>query len=131
MRLPDEEFDQGPSPGRHDGSTTPRSSGSITAEAPGSCSPSPLVSVIIPCYRQAHFLADALRSAVAQTHRPLEIIVVDDGSPDDVAAVTAQFPTVRLVRQPNRGLAAARNAGLRASSGDYVAFLDDDDTFFP
>ena len=94
-------------------------------------SASPLVSVIIPCYRQAHFLADALRSAVAQTHRPLEIIVVDDGSPDEVAAVTALFPEAHLVRQPNRGLAAARNAGLRASAGDYVTFLDADDVLFP
>jgi glycosyltransferase involved in cell wall biosynthesis len=129
--MPDDEVDHAPPGGTHDGRTTPQPSSPTDAEAPGSDRPSRLVSVIIPCYRQAHFLASALRSAAAQTHRPLELIVVDDGSPDDVAAVTARFPDARLLRQPNRGLAAARNAGLRASSGDYVAFLDADDVLYP
>lgn len=84
------------------------------------------VSVIIPCYRQAHFLSEAIESAVAQSH-PAEIVVVDDGSPDNTAEVAAAYPQVRYVRQENRGVAEARNSGFRASSGKYVMFLDADD----
>jgi glycosyltransferase involved in cell wall biosynthesis len=91
----------------------------------------PRVSIVVPCYGQAHFLSDALDSARAQTHEPIEIVVVDDGSPDDVAAVVARYPGVRLIRQTNRGLAAARNAGLQASTGSFVTFLDADDLLYP
>ncbi len=88
----------------------------------------PLVSVVIPCYGQAHHLAGAVASALAQTHRPIEVIVVDDGSPDDVAGALVSFGTsVSLVRQANQGVSAARNAGVGASSGQYVVFLDADD----
>jgi len=87
----------------------------------------PLVSVVIPCYRQAHFLPDAIESALRQSYARVEIVVVDDGSPDDTARVATRYPRVRCVRQPNRGLSAARNAGLRASAGEYVVFLDADD----
>jgi glycosyltransferase involved in cell wall biosynthesis len=87
----------------------------------------PLVSVVIPCYRQAHFLPEAIESALLQTYPHVEIIVVDDGSPDDTSAVAARYPKVRCVRQPNRGLSAARNSGLRASAGEYLVFLDADD----
>jgi glycosyltransferase involved in cell wall biosynthesis len=91
----------------------------------------PLVSVIIPCYNQAHYLSDAVKSALAQTHRPIEVIVVDDGSRDNVVDVVASYPHVRCVRQKNRGVAEARNAGFRASGGEYVLFLDADDRLTP
>ena len=87
----------------------------------------PLVSIVIPCYEQAHFLPDAIEGALAQTHRKTEVVVVDDGSPDNTAEVVARYPEVRCVRQENRGVAEARNAGLRASSGEYVLFVDADD----
>ena len=86
-----------------------------------------VVSVIIPCYAQANFLAEAIESALAQTHPQIEVVVVDDGSPDDTADVVARYPGVRCVRQKNKGLAGARNAGFKASSGEYVLFLDADD----
>ena len=89
------------------------------------------VSVVIPCYKQAHFLPDALQSVLEQSFPAREIIVVDDGSPDGVADVVQQFPGVQSIRQRNRGLAAARNAGLRASHGEYVVFLDADDRLLP
>jgi glycosyltransferase involved in cell wall biosynthesis len=90
-----------------------------------------LVSVVIPCFNQAHFLADAVESVLVQTHTPTELIVVDDGSTDDTASVASRYPQARLLRQPNMGLAAARNSGLDASRGDYLAFLDADDRFMP
>src|SRR5947207_8867439 len=86
-----------------------------------------LVSVIIPCYKQADFLPGALESALAQTHCETEIIVVDDGSPDNVSEVVARYPRVKCVHQQNQGLANARNAGFRASKGEYAVFLDADD----
>jgi SAM-dependent methyltransferase len=87
----------------------------------------PLVSIVVTTYNHARFLAESLESALAQTERSTEVIVVDDGSQDDPAAVVATFPEVRLIRQPNRGLAAARNTGWRAARGRYVVFLDADD----
>ncbi|HTN54282.1 MAG TPA: glycosyltransferase [Anaeromyxobacter sp.] len=93
----------------------------------------PAVSVVIPCYRQAEYLPFAVSSVALQTFRDWEIVVVDDGSPDDTAAVTRQLikklagRRIRLLRQPNRGLAEARNAGIRASRGRYVLPLDADD----
>jgi glycosyltransferase involved in cell wall biosynthesis len=91
---------------------------------------SPLVSVIIPCFNQGRFLPGAIRSAVSQ-NVPVEIVVVDDGSTDDTAAAAAQFTDVRTVRQANRGLSAARNRGLAASTGGLVIFLDADDRLLP
>ena len=88
------------------------------------------VSVIIPCYRQAHFLPQAIESVLHQTH-PAEVIVVDDGSPDNTAEVAARYPGVRCVRQENRGLGGARNAGFEVSTGEYVLFLDADDRLKP
>ena len=90
-----------------------------------------LVSVIIPCYNQAHFLSEAIASALAQTHPRREVIVVDDGSTDGTSEVAARYPDVRCVQQPNRGLSAARNAGLREGRGAYVVFLDSDDRLLP
>ena len=89
------------------------------------------VSVVIPCYQQSRFLAEAIESALTQTYTPSEIIVIDDGSPDDTATVAAQYATVRYVYQQNRGLSAARNAGLNCASGGYVTFLDADDRLLP
>src|SRR5215208_7256201 len=91
----------------------------------------PLVSVVIPCYNQAHFLGEAIESVLAQSHPNFEIIVVDDGSPDDTSEVAEHYPEVRLVRQENQGLSAARNAGLARSEGEYVVFLDADDRLLP
>lgn len=87
----------------------------------------PLVSVVIVCYNQAHYLAEAIESALAQTYCPCEVLVVDDGSTDSTAEVARAYPQVRYIRQNNRGLAAARNAGIHFSVGEYLAFLDADD----
>lgn len=84
------------------------------------------VSVIIPCFNQGRFLGDAIESALAQSHAPREVIVVDDGSSDETADVAGGYP-VRYVRQRNQGRSTARNRGLRESSGDFVVFLDADD----
>jgi glycosyltransferase involved in cell wall biosynthesis len=92
---------------------------------------SPRVSVVIPCYNQAHFLWEAIRSVLAQTYPPFETIVIDDGSTDCTSIVAGRYPSVRCIRQPNQGLAGARNAGLGACAGDYVAFLDADDRLLP
>jgi glycosyltransferase involved in cell wall biosynthesis len=90
------------------------------------------VSLVIATFNHARFLGDALDSAVAQTLRDVEIVVVDDGSTDDTPAVLARYGgRIRVIRQPNRGLAAARNAGLAASRGTYVSFLDADDVLMP
>jgi glycosyltransferase involved in cell wall biosynthesis len=94
-------------------------------------SQSPGVSVVIPCYSQAHLLPEAIESALAQRGVAVEVVVVDDGSPDDVRAVVDRYPGIRYLRQPNRGLSAARNAGLLESTGEYVVFLDADDRLLP
>ena len=90
-----------------------------------------LVSVVIPCYKQAHFLGEAIESVLAQTYRNVEVVVVDDGSPDDTSEVAARYSGVRCVRQENQGLPAARNAGFRESKGAYLVFLDSDDRLLP
>jgi glycosyltransferase involved in cell wall biosynthesis len=89
------------------------------------------IAVVIPTFNHAHYLADAITSVLAQTRQADEIIVVDDGSTDDVAGVVDRFPAIRLIRQENRGLSAARNTGLRHCQTDYVAFLDADDRLLP
>lgn len=93
--------------------------------------PGNLVSVVIPCFRQAHFLPEAIESVLVQDHPDLEVIVVDDGSPDNVGAVARRYPGVHCLRQENGGLAAARNAGLAAARGDFLLFLDSDDRLLP
>jgi glycosyltransferase involved in cell wall biosynthesis len=90
-----------------------------------------LVSVVIPCYNQAHFLGEAIESVLSQTYKRFEIIVVDDGSTDDTAEVAARYPAVRCIRQRNKGLSAARNSGLNASCGSFLVFLDADDRLLP
>jgi glycosyltransferase involved in cell wall biosynthesis len=104
--------------------------GELSAPLPAADQPGldqPLVSVIIPCYKQAQFLSDAIESVLAQTYPHHEVIVVDDGSPDDTAAVAARYPMVTYVHQQNRGLPTARNTGVHRSIGRFLLFLDADD----
>jgi glycosyltransferase involved in cell wall biosynthesis len=92
----------------------------------------PKVSVVIPVYNGARTIGRALESVFAQTFRDFEIIVVNDGSTDDTASVLAGYgDRIHLVSQSNRGVSAARNAGLRVSVGEYLVFLDDDDEWMP
>jgi glycosyltransferase involved in cell wall biosynthesis len=87
----------------------------------------PLVSVIIPVHNMGRYLGDALRSVFAQDYRPIEVIVVDDGSTDDTAEVARSFDDVGYLHQAHQGVAAARNEGIAQSRGEFVAFLDADD----
>ena len=91
----------------------------------------PLVSVIIPVYNGGRHLRAALESVFAQTYRPFEVIVVDDGSTDDSSAIAQSFPDVRYIHQQNQGVAAARNRGIDAARGEFFAFLDQDDLWTP
>lgn len=91
----------------------------------------PLISVIIPVYNGARYLRPALESVFAQTYRPFEVIVVDDGSTDDSGVIAQSFPDVRYIRQSNQGVAAARNHGVEAARGEFYAFLDQDDLWVP
>ena len=86
-----------------------------------------LVSVIIPCYNQAHFLGEAIESVLSQSYPHFEVVVVDDGSTDNTQEVAARYPGVRCIRQENQGLAGARNTGIRHSNGSFLVFLDADD----
>ncbi len=93
---------------------------------------SPSVSAVIPCYNGAEFLREAIDSALGQTYPPLDVIVVDDGSTDDSAAIAASYgPPVRVLRQENQGESVARNRGIDEARGDWIAFLDADDYWEP
>jgi glycosyltransferase involved in cell wall biosynthesis len=98
---------------------------------------SPCVSVVVPCYKQAEFLHEAIGSVVAQTFTDWELIIVDDGSPDDTALVAekliAMYPdrSIRLLRKPNGGVSDARNAGIADAHGAYILPLDADDMIQP
>ncbi len=99
---------------------------------PHAPSNAPRISVVIAAYNAAATLGETLRSLQAQTLRPLEIVVVDDGSTDDTWAVLeAQGPRIRAVRQANAGIGAARNRGMREARGDFLALLDADDVCDP
>jgi glycosyltransferase involved in cell wall biosynthesis len=93
--------------------------------------------VVIPCYGQARYLPEAVGSVVSQTYPDWEIVIVDDGSPDDTAAVASSLMArhaparIRLVRQANSGVAGARNAGIAAAAGRYLLPLDADDLLHP
>ena len=91
----------------------------------------PLVSVIIPVYNGSRHLRAALESVFAQTYRPFEVLVVDDGSVDDSGLIAQSFPDVRYIHQTNQGVAAARNHGIQAARGEFLAFLDQDDLWIP
>lgn len=91
----------------------------------------PLLSIIVPVYKVENYIHRCVDSILNQTFRDFELILVDDGSPDDCGAIcddyAAKDSRVRVIHQENRGAAAARNAGLDAAIGDYVAFCDSDD----
>lgn len=91
-----------------------------------------LVSVIIPSYNRSRLVCLAVESALAQTHPAVEIIVVDDGSTDDTPSQLATFGDhIRILRQVNSGVCAARNNGMAAANGEFIAFLDSDDRWLP
>ncbi|MCM1984688.1 glycosyltransferase family 2 protein [Lyngbya confervoides] len=93
----------------------------------------PQVSIVIPAYNAMAFLPETLASALSQTFRDFEIILVDDGSTDGIIPWVRSHPhpQVQLISQSNQGLAGARNTGIRESSGEYIAFLDADDLWHP
>jgi glycosyltransferase involved in cell wall biosynthesis len=94
----------------------------------------PLVSVIIPVFNRVHLIGRAIASVFAQSYQRIEIIVVDDASSDGLTAALAELtdPRLRCIVHPsNRGAAAARNTGIAAATGEFVAFLDSDDVWFP
>lgn len=90
----------------------------------------PLVSVAIPCHNQARFIAEAISSVLGQTHQNFELVVIDDGSVDASAEI-AEGLGIRCVRQERSGPSGARNAGFRATTGEYVVFLDGDNRLHP
>ena len=92
----------------------------------------PKVSVIIPLYNQRRFVGEAIQSALGQSYGNVEVIVVDDGSTDDPARILEQYgSSIKVVSQENKGLAGARNTGIRHSTGEYLQFLDADDILYP
>jgi cellulose synthase/poly-beta-1,6-N-acetylglucosamine synthase-like glycosyltransferase len=102
-----------------------------TAGLPDSGAARCTASVVIPCFDQGHYLAEAIESVLAQSVGAAEILVVDDGSRDNTFEVAGRYPEVHRLRQPNRGAPAARNAGLAASSCECIVFLDADDRLLP
>jgi len=91
-----------------------------------------VISVIIPCYNQGHYLKHAIESVLQQTHKKLEVIVVDDGSNDITGSVCSIYgEQVKYVRVERVGISAARNIGVKFSQGDFVVFLDADDFLYP
>ena len=92
----------------------------------------PLVSIIIPTYNREKIIGRAIDSVFAQTWQNFEIIVLDDGSQDNTKAVVEAYgPKVKYFYQGNKGIAGARNGGMRHAGGDYLAFLDSDDYWLP
>ena len=93
---------------------------------------SPSFTVVIPAYNSERFIAKAIGSALAQTHAPLEVIVVDDGSQDGTGRIVQEFgPPVRYHKQANSGPSAARNQGVSLAQNEWIAFLDSDDAWLP
>lgn len=95
----------------------------------------PLISVIVPVYNVAAYLPQAVESILSQDYEQLEVILIDDGSRDESGAICDQFaardPRVRVIHQKNGGAAAAKNAGLRIATGEYLSFVDSDDYLEP
>ena len=91
-----------------------------------------LVSVVIPAYNRAHSIGKSVESVLQQTYRPLELIVVDDGSTDGTVAALSEFgDRIVVIRQPNGGPSSARNTGVANAKGGIISFLDSDDTWEP
>ncbi len=92
----------------------------------------PVLSIVIPAFNVETYIADAISSALAQTFRKIEVIVVDDGSTDGTPGIVAGFsdPRLRVIRQENGGLSSARNTGIAAARGRYVGLLDGDDRWY-
>ncbi|NHZ85954.1 MAG: glycosyltransferase [Planctomycetia bacterium] len=90
-----------------------------------------LVSVIVPVYNGERFVKFAIESILAQIYNPIEIIIVDDGSIDGSAKIAKTFKTVRYIYQENLGPSVARNTGVATSKGEFIAFLDSDDIWYP
>ena len=94
-----------------------------------------LISVIVPVYNVEPYLEACLDSLLASTHKDLEIILVDDGSPDRCPEIcdtyAAKEPRIKLIHQENMGLIAARNAGMAQATGEYLTFIDSDDMVSP
>lgn len=91
-----------------------------------------LVSIVIPTYNYGRFVTEAVDSALAQDYKPVEIIVIDDGSTDDTPERLAPYEgRIRYIRQENKGLSAARNTGIRHATGQWIALLDSDDVWHP
>src|SRR5215470_18923669 len=92
----------------------------------------PLVTVVVVNRNYACYLPECVESVLGQTYRSMEVIVVDDGSTDDSLNVLKRYQRcLRVIQQPNRGVSAARNTGISASAGKWVAFLDSDDAWRP
>ena len=101
-------------------------SGSVIAQGAGD------VSVVVPAYNAGKYIGDTLESVLRQTHKVSEVIVVDDGSTDDTSTIVRSFGArIRLITQPNSGVASACNAGVALSTGEHVAFVDADDIWEP
>ena len=99
----------------------------LSLAEPDSIECRPLVSIVTPVYNRADLVGEAIESALAQTYRPIEVIVVDDGSTDSIKeAIEPYRDAIRFVRQENRGVSNARNHGVRLAKGDYLHFLDSD-----
>ena len=91
------------------------------------------VSVVLPVFNVERYVAESIQSVLAQTYQDFELVIVDDGSTDHSLSICQQFtdPRIRIVQQSNRGLAGARNTGIRHAIGEYIALLDSDDCFTP
>lgn len=91
------------------------------------------VSVIIPVYEVEKYVAATVQSVLEQSHKNFELLIIDDASPDQSIEICEQFPDprIKIIRQQNRGLAGARNTGIRYAQGEYLAFLDGDDLWLP
>jgi glycosyltransferase involved in cell wall biosynthesis len=98
---------------------------------PSPSSSTAMISIIVPVYNQARYLGEAIESVRSQSYPNREILVIDDGSSDDPAAVVARYEGSRLIRQDNAGTAAARNRGIRESRGELLVLLDADDRLLP
>jgi glycosyltransferase involved in cell wall biosynthesis len=109
----------------------PVAASSIDSETDAAAVQLGLVSIVIACYNQAHFLDQAIESALAQKYIKREIVVVDDGSTDNTREIACRNLAVHYIQQENAGPSAARNMGVKSSRGEYLVFLDADDRLLP